>query len=975
MKKFTLLASIALMLISQIGFSQQEGHHQINPQEREVKNDLSLKSQNDGKIQIEFNLHSYDLLKIDSENAFVVKANNTSDFIRKGAPHLPIYAKSVITPHNKDYTINLVDSKFIEIRNINVLPSKGELTRDVNPKNIPYVYGEEYKQNSFYPANIASIDKAYILRNKRGQSIKINPIQYNPISKVLRIYTSISLELEVSKTKASYNLLPNTKSTKADSKFNEIYKSHFLNFSEDKTKYTPLNDDIGNMLIISHANFMDEMQDYVNWKRQRGIPVEMVDVASIGNAQAIKTYVANYYNNNNGLTYLLLVGDNAQVPSSSTSAGPSDNNYGYIAGSDHYIDLFVGRFSGETGAQISTQVSRTIHYERDLNTQDTWLTKGVGIASNEGSNPSDAEHMNTIEGKLQTYGYNITRCYQDGGSAQQLTNLLNNGTGLINYVGHGSDYGFASMTYMVSDVNALTNTNKLPFIFDVACVNGNFTSKTCFAEAWMRATNNNQPTGAIAVCASTINQSWVPPMIAQNEMNDILVESYANNIKRSYTGIVMNGMFKMNDVHGTDGDKMSDTWTIFGDPALQVRTKTPEAIAAQHNLEIPQNGTSFAVNNIGNEAFVCLSKQGTIVATKKSSNGSATLTFSQQNNGDKLTLTVTGYNKIPYIKEITVGEISNELISNFTANKTNIEENEAIQFTDASNGNPTSWLWQFEGGTPASSTEQNPTVSYSQKGEFNVSLKVIKAGEENTKTETDMITVEDIIIIPYCTPTSSSYNNYEYISRVKFSNIDNSSAATGYSDFTSMEANIIKGNTYPLEVTVTKYYSADEVSAWFDWNKDGDFADANETYVLSKTSSGVCSKNINIPTDALLGKTRMRVRVTYNSTPEPCGNSSYGESEDYSVNINSSRELAERSMEVVKKLIVYPNPVTDICYVSLTGSDSPLTNISIVDIQGKQVVRTVLTESKLNLSDLKPGLYFITLTDNNKKYTKKIIIK
>jgi len=1113
MKKFTLMTCIALMLISQISFPQQEGHHRTNTQERETKNDLLLQSQNDGKIQIEFKLDSYDLIKIDSENAFIVKANNTSELIKKGAPHLPIYAKSVISPNNKDYTINILDSKFIEIKDINVLPSKGELTRDVNPQDIPYTYGEEYKQNSFYPSNIASIGKAYILRNKRGQSIKVNPIQYNPKSKVLRIYTSINLELEISKTKASYNLLPNTKSTKSDPKFNEIYKSHFLNFSEDKAKYTPLNDDIGNMLIISHAGFIDEIQDYANWKRQKGIPVEIVDVSTIGNSQAIKTYVKNYYNTK-GLTYLLLVGDNAQVPSSSTSAGASDNNYGYIVGSDHYIDLFVGRFSGETGAQISTQVNRTIHYERDLTTQDTWLANGVGIASNEGSNPSDAEHMNTIEGKLQTYGYNITRCYQDGGTAQQLTNLLNNGTGLINYVGHGSDYGFASMTYMISDVNALTNTNKLPFIFDVACVNGNFTSKTCFAEAWMRATNNNKPTGAIAICASTINQSWVPPMIAQNEMNDILVESYANNIKRSYTGIVMNGMFKMNDVHGTGGDKMSDTWTIFGDPSLQIRTKTPQVIAAQHSSIIPAGNTSFSINNIGNESFVCLSKQGVILASKKSTNGSTTLTFSQQNNGDKLTLTITGYNKIPYIKEITVGEVSNELISNFTSDKTAINKDESIQFTDASQGNPTAWLWLFEGGTPASSTEQNPKVTYNQEGTYNVSLKVSNATGNNTNSITDMITVaatpnnEYCTVIPeqcssyeyissvkfadlnkssvcdrysnntdveanvlagtnytlevgigrsdssdkvsawidwdkngifdvqseeyvlsvsgstanidiaipentltdrytmrvrltyqttptpcatskygeiedyiinvtpqdYCTPSSSSFDKYEYIGLVKFANINNSSSFSGYTNYTNISANVIKGSSYPLAVTVMKYDSSDKVNAWFDWNNDGDFLDTNEANSLSGATSGIFSKDIVIPDNAELGKIRMRVRVSYNSEPTPCDNSSYGESEDYNIYIND-RGLSERGIELAKELIIYPNPITDICHVSLKGSNNQQSDITIIDIQGKQVLKTVLTESQLNLSNLKPGLYFMTLTDDNKKYTKKIIIK
>lgn len=153
----------------------------------------------------------------------------------------------------------------------------------------------------------------------------------------------------------------------------------------------------------------------------------------------------------------------------------------------------------------------------------------------------------------------------------------------------------------------------------------------------------------------------------------------------------------MNDVHGSAGYSMSDTWTIFGDPSLQIRTKTPQAIAAQHSTTVPSSSTSFTVNNIGNEAFVCLSKQGTIITSKKSSNGSATLTFSEQTSGSTLTLTITGYNKIPYIKEITVDGVQGELTSDFSADKTNINVDDAVTFTDLSQGNPTAWLWQFEG--------------------------------------------------------------------------------------------------------------------------------------------------------------------------------------------------------------------------------------------------------------------------------------
>ena len=64
----------------------------------------------------------------------------------------------------------------------------------------------------------------------------------------------------------------------------------------------------------------------------------------------------------------------------------------------------------------------------------------------------------------------------------------------------------------------------------VISVNGNFKNTTCFAESWLRATNNGVPTGAIAFLGSTINQSWNPPMCAQDEMNDILSEAYSDNI-------------------------------------------------------------------------------------------------------------------------------------------------------------------------------------------------------------------------------------------------------------------------------------------------------------------------------------------------------------------------------------------------------------------------------------------------------------
>src|SRR5205814_817154 len=110
-----------------------------------------------------------------------------------------------------------------------------------------------------------------------------------------------------------------------------------------------------NMLIISYASYMSAMQPLVDWKIRKGIAVDMVSVTTAGGtATAIQSYIVNYYNTHN-LKYVLLVGDAAQVPTLTASAGASDPSYGFIIGNDSYPEVFVGRFSAESLADVNTQ--------------------------------------------------------------------------------------------------------------------------------------------------------------------------------------------------------------------------------------------------------------------------------------------------------------------------------------------------------------------------------------------------------------------------------------------------------------------------------------------------------------------------------------------------------------------------------------------------------------------------------------------
>ena len=449
-------------------------------------------------------------------------------------------------------------------------------------------------------------------------------------------------------------------------------------------RYTPL-DEEGDLLIICYDSFISSMTDFVNWKKTRGINTTIVGTSTAGStASAIKTYITNQYNANNNLTHVLLVGDVAQIPGNSFSygsgssgySGYGDNAYGQIVGSDLYNDVFIGRFSASTAARVTTQATRTITYERDLTTAASWLQIGEGISRKEGASADqgedDYQHMNNIRTDLLNYGYStVYQRYANltgyDGSSSTISSDINSGVGIINYTNHGFETGWGAnasgyIYYTNSHVNALTNDNKLPFIWSVACLCGQYDyTSDCFAEAWMNATNSStgEPTGAIGALMSYISQPWNPPMYGQDECVDILVESYSSNIKRTWAGTSINGLFYMLDQYGSQdqGKGTYQAWIVYGDPSLMLRTKTPQAMTVSHAGTIAPSDNSYSVTvSNGNDAVATITDADHNILGKATvSNGSATISVNGTlTAGTELTLCVFGYNKVTYLGTINV---------------------------------------------------------------------------------------------------------------------------------------------------------------------------------------------------------------------------------------------------------------------------------------------------------------------------------
>ncbi|MBI3482217.1 MAG: fibronectin type III domain-containing protein [Bacteroidetes bacterium] len=145
--------------------------------------------------------------------------------------------------------------------------------------------------------------------------------------------------------------------------------------------------------------------------------------------------------------------------------------------------------------------------------------------------------------------------------------------------------------------------------------------------------------------------------------------------------------------------------------------------------------------------------------------------------------------------------------------------------------------------------------------------------------------------LTYCASKGNSVTD-EYIGKVQLGTINNTStASTGYSDYTSLSTSLARSSSNTITITPTwtstKYNEGEAV--WIDYNIDGDFADAGEL-VWSKAASQTSpvSGTFTVPATATLGATRMRVSLKYNAIPTSCETFSYGEVEDYTVNITAA---------------------------------------------------------------------------------------
>lgn len=221
----------------------------------------------------------------------------------------------------------------------------------------------------------------------------------------------------------------------------------------------------------------------------------------------------------------------------------------------------------------------------------------------------------------------------------------------------------------------------------------------------------------------------------------------------------------------------------------------------------------------------------------------------------------------------------------------------------------------------------------------------------------------------------------ETIGRVVVGSIDNTSDCEAGSvvDYTDQSTNMIQTEIVPITVeNGGSNYAGNTVSVWVDWNQDNAFCDANELHVLASTDEGVTfTGNISCPPDALPGSTRMRVRMAFNADPQACGTVTYGEIEDYTVNVLLGNSVRENAMV---DWSVFPNPSNGDMTITYAGQDAEVA-IELFDVAGRMVhqeLRQLANGQRTDLGlagTLAHGSYTLRLATATGRSEQRVVVQ
>lgn len=356
----------------------------------------------------------------------------------------------------------------------------------------------------------------------------------------------------------------------------------------------------------------------------------------------------------------------------------------------------------------------------------------------------------------------------------------------------------------------------------------------------------------------------------------------------------------------------------------------------------------------------------------------------------------------------------------FSVPKTVVCAGESLTFTDESYNAASGWTWTFNGGSPASSTAQNPTVTFNTPGTYTVVLTATDGSNSNTLTQTNYITVlPSATALPFyesfegLTTLSPTYfvdnpsgngwdvTNTAGYSGTKSAKLSNFNQSAGNLDaFMSSAIDLSSINSTTGMTMSFRYAYRKRVSTNNDILKVYASKDCGTTWDIRKTLTASTMSGTNLATSAYTPASADWITVHMTNITSAYWNSSFrfkfeftagsgnncyvddiniysGPASDVPVTTNGLDEINN-----LTNINLYPNPTDNDVQIAFNSlNEGNVVSLTITDLTGKTIQVNSLIASEgnnlviMNTAELAAGTYLVRLADQSGAKTLSFVKK
>jgi len=562
----SILPKFFFVLALFIGFGGIQAQNFVY-QENVQSKGFQIQSSTKGSIQLNHSVYSFQLTDVEIEGQMMKELQYGLSIIpaTAGSPDLKSDARYLLIPEGAQVDVKILNKEEVLYNDIEIAPA-APLPFD-NQESIPAVKGEAYQKNAFFPGQIAQAQTTEI-RGMTMAILNINPFQYNPVTKELKVIKNIELNVNIIGGNGTY-----CENRFRNKYWDQILDDIILNENDlpkiDYNKTTTASKDAEGceylIIVPNNEDFLPWADSIRLFRTEQGIQTQVVTLDEVGgnNLDAIKNYINNVYETWDpvpaGVLLMADYGNDANTITSKTYPHPysgnfiTDNYFADYTGND-LPDFVFARMTGRNYEEMQTMVTKFLEYERTPPTNSDFYNKPItalgwqterwfqicsetvgGYMKNVlgkdpvrinavyGGNPnSDPWSTATNTADVINYFGPMGQGYipatpgelgdWTGGSATDVVNAINDGAFILQHRDHGMESGWGEPAFTMSYIDQLNNVGELSHIFSINCLTGRFdVSGECFAEKFHRYTNGGalSLTAATQVSYSFVNDAYV----------------------------------------------------------------------------------------------------------------------------------------------------------------------------------------------------------------------------------------------------------------------------------------------------------------------------------------------------------------------------------------------------------------------------------------------------------------------------------